>query len=513
MSNKPVEIDFTLDSRSVERSLQDVLDDVVKVNKAFEGTDDALKMLSRRQLGLSTDKALGELKQLDHKIRDLKPAEVNVKVKKDESAFASVGRGFDGLKGKALAVTAAVAGIAYGIKNLVGPAMRLERYQVSMKHWVGVNNPGMSNAQIDKTSADYTKYLRKNANVTPFETNEVMSAGTRALTIAGGDIGKSKEMLKMAEDMAALNPEKTLTDAMEALADGAMGEMERLKEFGFKAGADEYKAAGGDLTKIKSRVGNKTLGQMFAGGSEKLANTDEGRLSTITGTIQNIGTDLGTKLMKSMGSTVLKSLGGWLGKNEKNITKSLTGLVDGISKGLEPFKPIFKEIVDLVGPTLESAFKLAGSTFKWLGKVFQVVAPYISGAIEVMWAVAKPPLMALKWVIEKITEGLDYLSNYNFAKKYGELSSTADQYSQYADPSAVYSNASGKRYVPYDGYTTKLHQGERVLTASESRNLEKGSSGGVTINVNGMTVREEADINKIAEAFYQRYRKAAFNMA
>lgn len=46
----------------------------------------------------------------------------------------------------------------------------------------------------------------------------------------------------------------------------------------------------------------------------------------------------------------------------------------------------------------------------------------------------------------------------------------------------------------------RLHQGERVLTKQESNRYDKGNQGrDVTINVNGMTIREEADINKFAK--------------
>ena len=52
-------------------------------------------------------------------------------------------------------------------------------------------------------SADYLKSLRNNANATPFETREVIAAGTRALQIAGGNTKEAMGMVKLAEDMAA----------------------------------------------------------------------------------------------------------------------------------------------------------------------------------------------------------------------------------------------------------------------------------------------------------------------
>ena len=60
-------------------------------------------------------------------------------------------------------------------------------------------------------------------------------------------------------------------------------------------------------------------------------------------------------------------------------------------------------------------------------------------------------------------------------------------------------NAAGLAYVPYDNYRTRLHEGERVLTAAENR-AYTGGSGGVTVTGNNFTVREEADIERIAAA-------------
>ena len=63
---------------------------------------------------------------------------------------------------------------------------------------------------------------------------------------------------------------------------------------------------------------------------------------------------------------------------------------------------------------------------------------------------------------------------------------------------SVSGKAFGLPYVPYDNYPALLHQGERVLTASEARGYQNTPN----VNISGnFTVREEADIGKIAKAF------------
>ena len=58
--------------------------------------------------------------------------------------------------------------------------------------------------------------------------------------------------------------------------------------------------------------------------------------------------------------------------------------------------------------------------------------------------------------------------------------------------------ATGIDYVPYDNFPALLHQGERVQTAEEARSRPIVSSG------NSFTVREEADIDRVASALLEK---------
>lgn len=84
---------------------------------------------------------------------------------------------------------------------------------------------------------------------------------------------------------------------------------------------------------------------------------------------------------------------------------------------------------------------------------------------------------------------------------------TRDEKNQPAENGRIMSkygtgHRSGLNYVPYDGYEARLHKGERILTSQENKQYEGGN--GIIINMGGVTVREDADINKIADAFYQK---------
>ena len=54
--------------------------------------------------------------------------------------------------------------------------------------------------------------------------------------------------------------------------------------------------------------------------------------------------------------------------------------------------------------------------------------------------------------------------------------------------------------VPY-----RLHDGERVLTRTEADRYDKGqNANSINVVVNGLTVREESDINKIASQLLKK---------
>ena len=67
--------------------------------------------------------------------------------------------------------------------------------------------------------------------------------------------------------------------------------------------------------------------------------------------------------------------------------------------------------------------------------------------------------------------------------------------------------ATGIDYVPYDNFPALLHQGERVQTAVEARSEDAGS-GGVQIVMYGTTIREDADIDRVASALLEKMEMA-----
>lgn len=203
-------------------------------------------------------------------------------------------------------------GVAGAFKGSVGAAAAREQQEVSMLHFL----------KGDKAkAADMTSWMEDYANKTPFEMQDIFPAGARAIGIAGGDVDKAKTMLRLAGDMAALTPGKTIKDAMEALADAQMGEMERLKEFNFKVTQKEMASMGG--------YGALMLKMMrhFAGGSEKLSQTAIGQWSTLTDRIQNTLMKAGKGGLDAI-KPRLEKINKWFDQNSEKIkawTEKLQG--------------------------------------------------------------------------------------------------------------------------------------------------------------------------------------------
>ncbi len=97
------------------------------------------------------------------------------------------------------------------------------------------------------------------------------------------------------------------------------------------------------------------------------------------------------------------------------------------------------------------------------------------------------------------------------------LASYTDKYGQAVDPMLVdiggssgwKRHAYGLDYVPYDEFPALLHQGERVLTAAEARGMDRGGgSVNVTVSGNEFHVREDSDVDAIAETLARKLREA-----
>ncbi len=313
--------------------------------------------------------------------------------------------------------SAALAGAGYAVNK----GMELESYEISMQHFVGVNNPGADKGAVQKQTNDYLGWLRANANATPFGTGEVIQAGSRAVQVAEGNTKAAQGLVRMAEDMAALTPGKTIMDAMEALADAQMGEMERMKEFGFKMTADAFKAAKGNLFATKSTTG-MTLDQVFGGGAEKLAKSGKGILSTITGTLDSAVQDAGREMLESLkpflesllpvvekltpkikaagtwAAQVIPKIIAWLREAYAWLYDKVTKAIGWLSEKLKRAKPF----IDIIKNAFSNMGKNSSSTLSALGMVFDWVFNAIIDSLNWIaknWSLIEPTITTIATLV------------------------------------------------------------------------------------------------------------------
>jgi len=481
-------------------------------------------------LSKETQKTTGTVQKLVAKMKVLGKTVVRPVIKLKDQATGTLKKIKDNLlslKGLAAGALAA-AGIGAIGEATVGAAMKREQQMVSMQHFIGIQNKGMKEADVKKQAEQYVGWLNKYANITPFETGEVMAGGARAINIAGGDIAKARELVKIAGDMAALNPEKTFADAMEALADLRVGETERMKEFGFKITQADIKKAGG-----AEAVMLKQVAPFFKGGAEKLSTTTAGLWSTVKGNISTAFADAGMGIVEGLrpqlqwlvdfmdkkGPTIsakMQAVGQAIGKvisGARDVINTVKPVIMPLISYIQAQIPAIKAMWETAWPTISSVLQTAwgivkpllsiiGNTLKILWGIFKAVWPGIVAVVKAAWKVLKPIFDAVGKGLGLIAKGVKWV-----ADKFNASPSEVKVASKTAK-----GHAAGLRYVPYDNYPALLHRGEAVLPRRDA-DLYRTSSGNVTVAklADTIIVREEADIDRIVRALEHKLRLAAAN--
>lgn len=535
-----------------------------QANKAFNALKKNTKYIEAKkklvQVVVAKDMAMAKLKKIQSTMKSLgKTVAKPIVMAKDKatSMIKGISSKLGALaKGIAIPLTIATAGAGAAIKG----GMELEQQQISMRHFMGVGNAGKSDKELDAMSAQYLKDLRENANVTPFETGEVISAGTRALQIAGGNTKEAMNMVKLAEDMAALNPGKTVGDAMEAIADMNIGEMARLTEFGVKASSKD------DPKEVQ-----KQLETMYAGGAGKLADSGSGLLSTITGKLKSNMADIGQSMLEPLkpvmsnviefinqvtpkmlefGTKIGEGLGQgitWITENMPTIQPIFSNIFRAIQTVVTTVTPIIGQALVALGPVFTGLLSVAGVAMKGISGVVQAVAPIVSSLINALKPVFKnvgSSLESMGKIFKSVFDGIKNVVEkaYNFVKPLidgignavsgisGAVSSGLGWIA-----SKVGKNATGTKYWrgglsvvgEHGPELVQMPSGSKVYTNTETNfilNSDKqgrqSTNTGTTVDssitiakiADTIVVREESDIDKIANAIVSKLqqRRVAF---
>jgi len=202
--------------------------------------------------------------------------DVNIRIKAvddTDKAFRSVKSSLGGLKNAVFSVQGAIAGIIGGatIGTIVQANRSFQSLQASLITFTGSAEAASKQFEV----------LQKFAATTPFALEEVVGGFNKL--IARG-INPSIESLTAFGNIAS-GTGKSLDMFIEAVADAAVGEFERLKEFGIKAKSegDKVSLTFGGVTKTIGKNSQEMLGYLEQLGQTKFAGSIERQANTIGG--------------------------------------------------------------------------------------------------------------------------------------------------------------------------------------------------------------------------------------
>jgi len=238
-------------------------------------------------------------------------------------------------------------GISQVVENAVSGGAELEKQNLYMDQAITASNSNMGTAEVKNQRDNYMKQLRDSAAGAGMDSSDVIAAGTKAVGIAGGDTKEAMELVKVAQDMAAMNPGKSVAEAMEALAAAKEGETDALKDFNVDVSQEDFNKLGGFKGVVQQRLKPK-----FDGGAEALSDTGIGLMSVIKGKLNN--------KMQDMGLGIIEKL--------KPALESVIELIDRYSPVLDA---IGEGIASGIGLAIDCVYNIAGligEKFSWIGE-------------------------------------------------------------------------------------------------------------------------------------------------
>lgn len=425
-------------------------------------------------------------------------------------------------------LTALAGGITVGVVAKMGiDGLGQEQTQKLTINRV-LTNSGMSKENAKKEMENYYSYLEDYANKTPFETKTLAEWGTKAMMISKGDV-----------DLA-----KKYTDAM-ANTKAFVGDMRTE----YEVGQSFHEASLGNMTTLNNMLGSnyETLDEALEGIAknqsglvDEMSTTIPGLISTITGKI-GVGLKNVTKVFTDMLSGSMSGIISFI----DSISPKMVAMAESVKAGFEAFskseqasqymqifKTVFetawgmiKTVIEVARPIIESVFNFIGqhsqeisTIVQMFGNIWSTVWKTIGTLLQGAWAICQPILSTLIGAIAKAQGAVDALCSawnkmtsllskpinavVNVAKKGASLVGNALGLSEGR-------NAFGSGRIARDGTVRTLHEGEKILTKQEANRYDKGQNAqGINITVNGLTVREEADIDKIASAMVRKIKEA-----
>ena len=499
---------------------------VISQTKAFQATAKAVKPLVLKAKDMAS-KVISKVKAQVDKFKATKFGQFVLKAKDMASkiltkvngmlrSFASkVWSATVSVKDKASSVLSSIQGKLTGLGQEQTQKLTINRV---------LTNSGMSKENAKKEMENYYSYLEDYANKTPFETKTLAGWGTKAMMISKGDV-----------DLA-----KKYTDAM-ANTKAFVGDMRTE----YEVGQSFHEASLGNMTTLNNMLGSnyETLDEALEGIAknqsglvDEMSTTIPGLMSTITGKI-GVGLKNIAKVFTDMLSGSLSGIISFI----DSISPKMVAMAESVKAGFEAFmkseqasqymqifKTVFevawgiiKSTIEAVRPVIEAIFDFIAShsteistIIQTFGTVWQSVWKLVGTLLQGAWSICEPILSTLVKALAKVSGAVETICSW-WNKMTELLKTPINAVVNVAKKGASWvsdklglsegNNAFGSGRIARDGTVRTLHEGEKVLTKRETDAYLRGQNAqGVNIVVNGLTVREEADINKIANKLVQK---------
>ncbi len=238
---------------------------------------------------------------------------------------------------KVLAMGAAVAAAeATVLASVIKTSAEFERYATQLETIEG------SSAKAARSMDWITDFTAK----TPFELDQVTASFVK-LKAFGIDPIANDTLTTLGDTAAAMG--KSLDQAVEALADAATGEFERLKEFGIKARVEgdkvsfAYTQNGQEMVAAADRTSQEMIrhtllgiwNDKYAGGMDKLSKTWEGMVSNLSDNWTIFKKNIGDAGVFNAAKGSLGVLLDELNKNDEAVKLLAQDISDGLVSSME----------------------------------------------------------------------------------------------------------------------------------------------------------------------------------
>ncbi len=517
---------------------------VISQTKAFQATAKAVKPLVLKAKDMAS-KVISKVKAQVDKFKATKFGQFVLKAKDMASKVLSKVNGtlraFAGkvwsatvsVKDKASSVLSSIQGklsaLAVGATITVGAKTGFNELANEQTQKLTINrviqNTGQSKEQAKKATDEYYKYLEDYANKTPFETSAVTQFGVKSMMMSKGDIEEAKKLTDLQGNVKAFVGDlRTEQEVAEAFFSASNNNMEALNNML----GTQYKT----FEEAKEGIAKNQGGLV-----NEMSTTLGGLMSTISGKMKNSLKGV-TKVFADMLSGSMSGIIGFI----DNISPKMVAMAESVKVGFEAFakseqasqymqifKTVFetawgmiKTVMEAARPIIESIFNFIGqhsqeisTIVQMFGNIWSSVWKLAGTLLQGAWSICEPILSTLLKALSKVSGAVEEICSWwnkmtellkkpinavvNVAKK------GASFVSDKLGLSGGKKSAWGTKRVVGNDVPYRLHDGERVLTRTEADRYDKGqNTQGVNITINGLTVREEADINKIANKLVQK---------